>query len=53
MDEEVACEWTEKEFVAVGEASVLSLEVSAYGMQGLNDERMGAFEDVEHEATAD
>lgn len=54
VDEAETCERMGEEFVVVGEeASVLSQEVSAYGVQGLNDERMGVFENEEHEANAD
>lgn len=36
------CEWLVQAFVAAGEeSSVLRQKVSAYAVQGLNDERMG------------
>lgn len=42
---EETCEWMAQAFVVAGE------EVSAYGVQGLNDERMGVSEGEEHGAT--
>lgn len=53
-EREETCEWMEEESVSGGkEATDLSQEVSAYGVHGLNDERMEVFADVKHVATAD
>lgn len=53
-EREETCEWMEEKSVSGGEeATDLSQEVFAYGVHGLNDERMEVFVDVKHVETAD
>lgn len=53
-EREETCEWMEEKYVSGGEeATDLSQKVFAYGVHGLNDERMEVFVDVKHVETAD